>query len=104
VFVHRGRPVSSLRVMARDGAKHRSPNAGWPEAAMAGALGVALSGPRSYHGKSTNQPWVGGEFSAQIGAAEIRRGLYLFVVACLLQAVMVALMVSLLLAGGVNFI
>ena len=104
VFVPRGRPVSSLRAMARDGAKHRSPNAGWPEAAMAGALGVALSGPRSYHGKSTNQPWVGGEFSAQIGAAEIRRGLYLFVVACLLQAVMVALMVSLLLAGGVNFI
>ena len=35
-FVPRGRPLSALRVLARDGCKHRSPNAGWPEAAMAG--------------------------------------------------------------------
>jgi adenosylcobinamide-phosphate synthase len=102
VFVPRGRPLSSLRVMARDGGKHRSPNAGWPEAAMAGALGVALSGPRSYHGTTTNQPWVGGEFSAQIGVREIRRGLYLFAVACLLEAVIVAVMVSVLITGGIN--
>lgn len=100
VFVPRGRPVSSFRVMARDGGQHRSPNAGWPEAAMAGALGVALSGPRSYKGKMTDQPWVGGEFSAQIGTGEIRRGLYLFVVACLLEAVIVALLASVTLAGG----
>lgn len=99
VFVPRGRPGSSFRVMARDGRQHRSPNAGWPEAAMAGALGVALSGPRSYQGKMTDQPWVGGEFSAQIGTNEIRRGLYLFVVACLLEAVIVALLASMTLAG-----
>jgi len=90
-------------VMARDGGKHRSPNAGWTEAAMAGALGVALSGPRSYNGKTTDQPWVGGEFSAQIGRAEIRRGLYLYVVACLLEAVIVALVASLVLAGQTSF-
>jgi adenosylcobinamide-phosphate synthase len=103
-FVPRGRPGSSFRVMARDGGKHRSPNAGWSEAAMAGALGVALSGPRSYHGKTTYQPWVGGEFSAKIGSAEIRRGLYLFVVACLLEAVIVLLIASLVLAASVNLI
>lgn len=102
-FVPRGRPRSSFRVMARDGGKHRSPNAGWAEAAMAGALGVALSGPRSYNGKTTDQPWVGGEFSAQIGRAEIRRGLYLYVVACLLEAVIVALVASLVLAGQTSF-
>jgi adenosylcobinamide-phosphate synthase len=42
----------------RDGPLHRSPNAGWPEAAMAVVLNVALSGPRSYHGLMTDFPWV----------------------------------------------
>lgn len=37
---------------------HRSPNAGWPEAAMARALNVALSGPRSYDGEVRDYPWV----------------------------------------------
>ncbi len=97
LFVPRGQPVSALRVMARDGGKHRSPNAGWPEAAMAGAIGVALAGPRSYDGRVEDEPWVGGEFSAQIGGTDIRRALYLFVVACLFEAVIVALLASLLL-------
>ena len=42
----------------RDAPKHRSPNAGWPEAAMAPVLNVALSGPRSYHGVARDFPWV----------------------------------------------
>ncbi|MDA9207908.1 adenosylcobinamide-phosphate synthase CbiB [Octadecabacter sp.] len=41
-----------------DAGLHRSPNAGWPEAAMAPALGIALSGPRSYDGKMQDFPWV----------------------------------------------
>lgn len=45
----------SIRAEAR---QHRSPNAGWPEAAMARALNVALSGPRSYNGQMQDQPWV----------------------------------------------
>jgi adenosylcobinamide-phosphate synthase len=97
LFVPRGRPMSALRVMARDGGKHRSPNAGWPEAAMAGGIGVALAGPRSYDGAVEDEPWVGGEFSAQIGSADIRRALYLFVVACLFEAVIVALLATMLL-------
>jgi adenosylcobinamide-phosphate synthase len=42
----------------RDAPKHRSPNAGWPESAMAPVLNVALSGPRSYHGQRKDFPWV----------------------------------------------
>lgn len=52
------RPLESLRVMARDARRHRSPNAGWPEAAMAGALGVRLSGPRRYGERLTDEPWL----------------------------------------------
>ena len=52
---NRGR---ALRVVRRDAGRHRSPNAGWPEAAMAGALDVRLSGPRSYHGVETPEPWL----------------------------------------------
>ncbi|MEL6957831.1 MAG: adenosylcobinamide-phosphate synthase CbiB [Pseudomonadota bacterium] len=48
-------PMHAIR---RDAALHRSPNAGWPEAAMAPALGVALSGPRSYEGEMRDFPWV----------------------------------------------
>lgn len=48
----------ACRVVWRDARRHRSPNAGWPEAAMAGALNVRLSGPRSYHGIETPEPWL----------------------------------------------
>ena len=46
------------RAIAADARLHRSPNAGWPEAAMARALGVALSGPRSYEGRMQDFPFV----------------------------------------------
>ena len=42
----------------RDAPKHRSPNAGWPESALAPVLNVALSGPRSYNGVRRDYPWV----------------------------------------------
>ncbi len=53
-----GRPATALRVMMRDAGHHRSPNAGWPEAAMAGALGIRLSGPRLYGDRMAEEPWV----------------------------------------------
>lgn len=46
----------SLGVMMRDARLHRSPNAGWPEAAMAGALDLVLGGPRAYPGYAVNEP------------------------------------------------
>lgn len=53
-----GSPLRPLRVMLRDAGAHRSPNAGWPEAAMAGALDIRLSGPRLYAQRVADEPWV----------------------------------------------
>lgn len=55
------RPVESLRCMMRDAHKHRSPNAGWPESAMAAGIGVRLSGPRVYDNHTVDEPWLNGE-------------------------------------------
>ncbi|MFT5182486.1 MAG: adenosylcobinamide-phosphate synthase [Alphaproteobacteria bacterium] len=98
MFTPKGLSSQALKVMLRDGKKHRSPNAGRPEAAMAGALSVALSGPRRYEGKTVNEPWLGEEFSARIGVVEIRRALYLFVVACLVNAAVIAGIITYLIA------
>jgi adenosylcobinamide-phosphate synthase len=50
--------ADAMRAMARDARAHRSPNAGWPEAALAGALGIRLSGPRAYGTHSVDEPWL----------------------------------------------
>jgi len=57
--------------IAADARRHRSPNAGWPEAAMARALGVALSGPRSYDGAMRDFPYVNDAGEKQIGPDRI---------------------------------
>ena len=58
-------------VVRRDATLHRSPNAGWPEAAMAGVLGVALSGPRSYDGEMREFPFVHDEGRHHVTANDI---------------------------------
>ena len=68
----------ALSCMIRDASRHRSINAGWPEAAMAGALGVRLSGPRSYHGSVTVEPWLN-EGARDPLAADVRQGLALYI-------------------------
>ncbi|WP_425102366.1 adenosylcobinamide-phosphate synthase CbiB [Tropicibacter sp. S64] len=52
------RPLTAITVMWRDAGAHRSPNAGWPEGAMAAALNVRLSGPRVYDGQIAEEPWL----------------------------------------------
>ncbi|MCG7522120.1 adenosylcobinamide-phosphate synthase CbiB [Ruegeria sp. Ofav3-42] len=59
--------------MVADARRHISPNAGWPEAAMARALNVALAGPRSYDGRIRDLAWVNGEAPREIGASEVFR-------------------------------
>lgn len=59
------------RPIRRDAVLHRSPNAGWPEAAMAVVLNVSLSGPRSYHGERRDYPYVWPEGRRDIGPDEI---------------------------------
>ncbi len=53
------RPLNALKVMLRDGRKHTSPNSGFPEAAMAGAIGVRLGGPSTYNGITVAKPYIG---------------------------------------------
>lgn len=65
------------RVMWHDGGLHRSPNAGWPEAAMAGALGIRLSGPRAYEGVMSDEPWVN-QGAADPASEHIGRALSLY--------------------------
>jgi adenosylcobinamide-phosphate synthase len=65
------------RAITRDARHHRSPNAGWPEAAMAGALGLALAGPRSYGGTKVADAFMGNGRRAAV-AADIRRALVLY--------------------------
>lgn len=79
----------ALRAMLRDARKHRSPNAGWPEAAMAGALGLALGGPRRYGSELVREAWLGSG-NPEATPADIRRALGVFAVACVLQAALVA--------------
>ena len=65
----------AVEVVRSDARLHRSPNAGWPEAAMAGVLDVALSGPRSYHGATREYPWVNGSGARAIGVIEVERAI-----------------------------
>lgn len=71
------------RIMLRDHACHASPNGGWPEAAMAGVMGISLAGPLSYDGAVQAKPWIGREGRAP-GAADLRAALRIYVRACLL--------------------
>jgi adenosylcobinamide-phosphate synthase len=73
-----GSVSTSLRVVKRDASKHRSPNAGWPESAMAGALGVALAGPRRYATHMVDDPFLNAEATSQI--------VDLYAAACVLEA------------------
>lgn len=68
------------RIMLRDARHHASPNAGWPEAAMAGALGVRLGGAAAYDGVMTDRPTFGE--GPPPGAADLRRALDIYVRAC----------------------
>lgn len=86
-----GQPTSAWTCMWRDAGQHRSPNAGWPEAAMAGALKVRLSGPRAYEGGRSDEPYLNPD-ARDADAADLKRGLALFVRAMLLLAAILAIL------------
>jgi adenosylcobinamide-phosphate synthase len=75
----------AFATLLRDAKKHHSPNAGWPEAAMAGALGLALAGPRDYAEGRVEDPWLGSG-TPLARPADIDRALRLYALACLLLA------------------
>lgn len=70
------------RTFGRDARKHASPNAGWPEAAMAGALRLRLAGPIAYDGVMHDKPWIGD--GGEPAFPDIRRALRIYVRACAL--------------------
>ncbi|NMG38463.1 cobalamin biosynthesis protein CobD [Chelativorans sp. ZYF759] len=74
-------PAAGWAAIWRDAHRHRSPNAGWPEAAMAGALGLALAGPRVYGGDVVDDALMGEGGRREATAADIRRALRLFRIA-----------------------
>jgi adenosylcobinamide-phosphate synthase len=79
----------AARAVWRDAASHRSPNAGWPEAAMAGALGLKLAGPRVYGETLVDDAFMG-EGRRAADAADIRRALRIYRRACAIQAAALA--------------
>jgi adenosylcobinamide-phosphate synthase len=74
-------PQAAWRAVRRDASHHRSPNAGWPEAATAGALGLRLAGPRVYGDVRVEDRWMG-DGRAEADASDIDRALTLYRTAC----------------------
>ncbi|GJE17789.1 adenosylcobinamide-phosphate synthase CbiB [Methylobacterium marchantiae] len=81
--------TEACRSVWRDAGKHRSPNAGWPEAAMAGALGLRLAGPRVYGAQTVEDSWMGNG-RAEAGPHDVELALALYRVACAILLGLVA--------------
>ena len=94
VSLHRDR-AAAFQPWSRffaDARRHRSPNAGWPEGAMARRLDIALSGPRYYDGVLVDEPFVNDTGRRQIGADNIALALKLYSRACQCQFLIVAVL------------
>jgi adenosylcobinamide-phosphate synthase len=76
-FIRGAHPETAWSTALGDARKHESPNAGWPEAAFAGALGFRLGGPRSYDGEVVDLPSFG-TGRPDLGPADIERALALY--------------------------
>jgi len=88
-------PQRALATAFRDAGRHRSPNAGWPESAMAGALGFGLGGPRSYEGRMVDLPAMG-DGRRDLAAADIGEALRLYRLGCGLAVMATALLATVL--------
>ncbi len=89
----------AFTTMRRDAGKHRSPNTGWPAAATAGALGLALAGPQRHGGVVVEAPWLG-TGRARATSADIALALRLYLVACLVLATLVLALLAAFTRGG----
>ncbi|MEL6618159.1 MAG: adenosylcobinamide-phosphate synthase CbiB [Pseudomonadota bacterium] len=93
-----GGVIQAWPQIVADARLHKSPNAGWPEAAMARALNVALAGPRSYHGSVQDLAWVNGSGDRNASPARIDAAITVIWRAWGLAVICIAL------AGGVIWI
>ena len=89
----KGRAAARAAIGAalRDAGLHRSPNSGWPEAAMAGALGIGLAGPRIYGGARVDEPMMNASGRTVATVADIELALRIFSAACAALAAVVLL-------------
>lgn len=84
-------PFAASRALAtiwHDASKHASPNAGWPEAAVAGILQIRLGGPRIYSGRIVDMPWMG-DGRKELATSDIRRAIRLYSQAITLLAILI---------------
>jgi adenosylcobinamide-phosphate synthase len=88
--VARGSISKSWSIVRRDASQHRSPNAGWPESAMAGALGLALAGPRRYAEHTVDDPFLNAEATSEAVPGDIGRALNVYIAACVIEAAVYA--------------
>jgi adenosylcobinamide-phosphate synthase len=84
-----GSSAGVARTVWRDASRHRSPNAGWPEAAMAGALGLKLAGPRIYGEETVDDAFMG-DGRREATTDDIRAALRIFIAACAVQWLLLA--------------
>lgn len=73
---------------------HRSPNAGWPETAMAGAFNVVLSGPRTYDGHITLEPYLNPTGRLKLTHLDLKNAHKLFWLSCILEAIFILLILT----------
>ncbi|HKN02874.1 MAG TPA: adenosylcobinamide-phosphate synthase CbiB [Buttiauxella sp.] len=91
-FCLRANPRQALRIGWRDRYQHSSPNCAWPEATVAGALGIRLGGPNTYFGEQVEKPWIGDE----------RRGVAIDDITLTIQLMMLASLFALLLFAALR--
>jgi adenosylcobinamide-phosphate synthase len=84
-------PVRALRIAWRDHANHLSPNAGYPEAALAGVFGIRLGGPSIYFGKKIDKPYLGDD-STPVTIEMLKEGRVLCLVSAMLSLATFALL------------
>jgi adenosylcobinamide-phosphate synthase len=84
-------PAAALSVAWRDHANHLSPNAGYPEAALAGAFGIRLGGPSIYFGKEVYKPYIGDDLRP-VGIEMLKEGRLLCLVSAILSLATFALL------------
>lgn len=97
IFAPTAHPARAFWLMIRESRRHASPNAGWPVAALAGGLDLALGGPRKRQGRAELARWIG-RGRARATAKDVRRALYVYAVACWILVTLVALLAAVLIA------
>ncbi|MEW7006548.1 adenosylcobinamide-phosphate synthase CbiB [Lentilitoribacter sp. EG35] len=87
-------PMSVVKVVLKDAKHHRSPNAGWPESAMAGALDIALAGPRTYSEYKVDDAFMNATGRKKLTFIDVELAKIVFLTACLIEAFVVVILIT----------